>query len=170
MKRYVFLLASLAVLPNASSHESAGQLSASSEVTDPLALSPGTYTVCDDARDAGDSQSIHLKEGDKISIGPIGAASEVQFERRLISMVASANRRQLSTILEFTHDQDGKVQTVKHLVRVVRDPGYNGTRCTRSNVLAINFCPLSEDGTWQCRVLDCEVEGACHLGDVHVQN
>ena len=170
MKRYLVVLASMAVLPLAASHESAVQPSESLKTSDPLALRSGTYTVCDDARAPRDSQSIHLKEGDKITVGQIGAAAEVQFDRRLVSMVASADRRQLSTIVEFTHEQDGKVQTVKHLVRMVRDPGYNGTQCTTNNVVAIDFCSQADDGTWQCRALDCENEGACDYGHVHAEN
>jgi hypothetical protein len=165
MKRFLVVLASLAVLPLAAS-----QQSESFKRLDPLALSAGTYTVCDDARDPRDTQSIHLKEGDRITIGKIGAASEVQFDRRLVSMVAGTDARQLSAIVEFSHLQNGTVQAVKHLVRMVRDPGYNGTRCTSNRVLTINFCPLSEDGTWQCRALNCETEGACHGGDVHAQS
>lgn len=137
---------------------------------DPLAISPGTYTVCDDARDTRDPQSIHLKVGDKVSIASIGAAAEVQFDRRLISMVASGAGREVSTVLEFTHVDGGTPKNMKHLVRIVRDPGYDGSACTAANVLAIDFCPQAADGSWQCRVLNCETKGACHLGHVHTEN
>lgn len=159
MKRNLVLLASLTVLPLAAP-----------QASDPPTIKPGTYTVCDDSRDPSDSQSIHMKVGDKVRIGPIGDAAEVQFEQRVVSMVASAEGRQLSTVVEFAHLQNGRVQMMKHLVRIVPDAGYNGTDCTLGNVLAINFCPLAEDGTWQCRVLDCEAKGGCDYGDTHVQN
>lgn len=159
MKRNLVLFASLTVLPLAAP-----------QASDPPTIKPGTYTVCDDSRDPSDSQSIHMKVGDKVRIGPIGAAVQVQFDRQVVSMVAGQDRRQLGAVLEFPHVQNGSVKMMKHLVRIVADPGYNGTGCTMGNVLAINFCPLAEDGTWQCRVLDCETEGACDLGDTHVQN
>lgn len=38
------------------------------------------------------------------------------------------------------------------------------------NVLAVNFCPFGDDGTWQCRALDCEAKGSCDYGDTHLQN
>jgi hypothetical protein len=159
MKRNLILLVSLTVLPLTTP-----------QASDPPTIRPGTYTVCDDSRDPSDTQSIHMKVGDKVRIGPIGAAAEVQFDERVVSMVASAEGRQLSTVVEFAHLQNGRAQMMKHLVRMVVDPGYDGTACNMGTVLAINFCPLAEDGTWQCRVLDCETEGACHNGDTHVQN
>ncbi len=158
MKRNLVVLAALTVLPLATP-----------QASDPPTIRAGTYTVCDDARDPGDDQSIHMKVGDKVTIGPIGAAAEVQFDRRVVSMVASAEGRQLSTVVEFAHVQNGSVRMMKHLVRIVADPGYNGEGCT-ANVLAINFCPLADDGTWNCRVLDCERQGACHGADAHIQN
>lgn len=112
MKRNPILLATLNVLPLATP-----------QASDLPTIRAGTYTVCDDSRDPSDSQSIHMKVGDKVRIGPIGAAAEVQFDQRVVSMVASAQGNQLSTVLEFAHQQNGRAQMMKHLLRIVADPG-----------------------------------------------
>jgi hypothetical protein len=126
----------------------------------------GTYKVCDDLRDPTQPKSVHLRVGDLVTIGPSGAAREIVLGSKIVSAIE--NNNQLSSVVEFVHYENGKAVNAKHLVRITQDPGYSGTACT-GPVLAINFCPLSKDGVWRCPPLKCEVQGACHGGDVHAQ-